>query len=175
VKEVKGTRLVGGTIKFIYMWKKVLRSIEEYYSEKIADLNRQIEEKRDSAAKSPGSMQSWSDKSKQEFSQLANALLKNLEPLKISLKSVKEILSTKNKSNAISIGSIIKTKSDEEDQERLVIVPGVGGDQIIVDDIEYFLLSAKSELANQLLEKKPGQKLTLKSGTEITIIEVINS
>jgi len=92
------------------MWKKVLQSIEECYSQKIADLNRQIEEKRDSAAKSPGSMQSWSDKSKQEFSQLANALLKNLEPLKISLKSVKEILSTKNKSNAISIGSIIKTK-----------------------------------------------------------------
>ena len=157
------------------MRDKILQFIEEHYSRKIADLKQQIKEKENDAAKAPGSMQSWSDKSKEEFTQLANALAKNIEPLEASLKSVEEIRKTKNDSSEISIGSIIKTKSNGEDDGCLVIISGVAGEQIIVDDIEYFLLSDQSELAKQLLEKKPGDKLTLKSGIEITITEVINN
>ena len=156
------------------MRDQILQFIEEHYSRKISDLKQQIEEKKDAAAKSPGSMQSWSDKSKQEFSQLAEALSKNIEPLEFTLKSVEETRKIKNERDSISIGSIIKTASDGEDDEKLVIIPGIGGEQIIVDDVEYFLLSDKSELAKQLLGKKPGDKLTLKSGIEVTITEVIN-
>lgn len=156
------------------MRDQILQSIVDHYSKKLADLQTQIKEKKDDAAKSPGSMQSWSDKSKQEFTQLAEALSKNIEPLETTLKSVEEIKKTKSDAEQVTVGSIIKTISDTEDDEQLVIISGVGGEQMIVDNVPYFLLSDKSELAKQLLGKKPGDKLTLKSGMEITVSEVIN-
>jgi len=160
------------------VWKKVIEETIEYYNQKISGLEKQVKETRENAAKSPGSMQSWSDKSKQEFSQLADSLSKNLQPLKNSVKKISEILTTKKNSigNQVVIGSIVKTKeSGEDSNEYLLIVPGVGGDQIKVDEIEYFLLSENSNLAKELLVKKLNSKIVLKSGIEISIVEIINS
>jgi hypothetical protein len=160
------------------MWDQVLLAIKDCYQQKIIDLQKQIDETRDSAAKSPGSMQSWPDKSKQEFTQLADTLSKNLAPLQSSLKQVQEIAESHKTSDnkKVEVGSIIKTQSAEsENNEYLVIVPEVGGEQITVSGVDYFLLSVKSELGKNLLDKNVGDKIILRSGSEIFISEIINS
>lgn len=158
------------------MWKKVIEATIKYYERKISELQEKIDNTKDSAAKSPGSMQSWSDKSKDEFTQMASALSKNLEPLQFSLKQMESILKSQNTSKGIIVGSIVKTQEPGEDNnEYLLIVPGVGGDTLNLDDKEYFLLSAESELGKQLLNKKLNDKLKLKSGSEVLIVEIINN
>ncbi|MCX6810409.1 MAG: hypothetical protein NTY30_01565 [Candidatus Berkelbacteria bacterium] len=159
------------------MWKKVLQSVEEYYLAEIENLQKRIDENATSAANSPGSMQSWSDKSKQEFTQLAEALSKDIPPLQLSLKQISAILeSGKIPSKNISVGSIVKVQyPDEPNDEYLVIVPTAGGNLITVDDKDFFLLSEKSDLGKSLLNKKLNDKVNLKSGSEVLITEVINS
>jgi len=159
------------------MWKKVLQSIEEYYLAEIDNLQKRIDENADSAAKSPGSMQSWSDKSKQEFTQLAEALSKDIPPLQASLKQIIKIISSgKIAADVISVGSIVKLEhTNEENDEYLVIVPAAGGNLITVDKKDFFLLSEKSDLAQSLLNKKINDKVNLESGSEVLISEIINS
>ncbi len=159
------------------MWKEVLQSIEEYYLGEIENLQKRIDENADSAAKSPGSMQSWSDKSKQEFTQLADALSKDIPPLQASLKQISFIVAeSKINGENISLGSIVKVQyPGEENDEYLVIVPVAGGNLITVDDKDFFLLSEKSDLGKSLLNKKRGDKVNLKSGSEVLITEIINS
>jgi hypothetical protein len=159
------------------MWKKVLQSIEEYYLVEIENLQKRIDENATGAAKSPGSMQSWSDKSKQEFTQLAEALSRDIPLLQMSYKQITDILNHgKVLGNKISIGSIIKLRyPNETNDEYLVIVPAAGGNLITVDGKDFFLLSEKSDLGKNLLNKKLNDKIKLKSGIEVLISEIINS
>jgi len=159
------------------MWKKVLQSIEEYYLVEIENLQKRIDENATGAAKSPGSMQSWSDKSKQEFTQLAEALSRDIPLLQMSYKQITDILNHgKVLGNIISIGSIIKLRyPNETNDEYLVIVPASGGNLITVDGKDFFLLSEKSDLGKNLLNKKLNDKIKLKSGIEVLISEIINS
>lgn len=125
--------------------EEVLKEAIGYYRFRISEIEKKVSATRNKAAKSPGAMESWSDKSKDEFTQLADGLTRELKPLRESVKA----LEAAKPSEIIEIGSIVSSGVD-----YYLIVPSIGGDFIKTGGEEIFLLSAQSELGKLLLGKR---------------------
>lgn len=125
--------------------EEVVRAAVEYFQFRIKDVEKKVEAIRNKASQSPGAMESWSDKSKDEFTQLADGLARELDPLKASAK----LLAASKFQKVVGVGSILAL-----DEDYYLIVPYAGGDLIRAGETELFLLSAGSELGKLLLGKK---------------------
>lgn len=148
---------------------EIVVSVISYYQEKIDSAENQIKSIRNKAAKSPGAMESWSDKSKDEFTQLADALSREIKPLKTSIDFFNKTdkLSATIKSGSLVVYSSVKRGS----KEIVLVVPEIGGEFISSAGEDIFLLSAKAELGKNLLGHKTGDTISWKEDT-LTIEEI---
>lgn len=150
--------------------KIVLEKAIEYYQSKINQVEARVKKTNKSASDAPGSMESWSDKSKDEFTQLAAALSKEISPLNKSLEKMNEILVLNIVFDKIAIGSLICVQFPNR-KDNLLIVPSGGGESIKIKDASVFLLSKDSELANVLIGCKTGDEISWRDAS-VTILEV---
>jgi len=155
----------------VFMNKKdVVSKIIEYLQLKIQEAEARVGKAAKSAADAPGSMESWSDKSKDEFTQLASALSKELGPLNNALKKMKELLNDASRSDKISVGSLVNIELPNA-KSHLFIVPSGGGENITVGKDSIFLLSKDSELAKTILGHKVGDKVAWRNDL-LTVLSV---
>lgn len=150
--------------------KDVVSKIIKYLQLKIQEAEARVGKATKSAADAPGSMESWSDKSKDEFTQLASALSKELKPLNNALKKMKELLDDADRSDKISVGSLVCIQLPTA-KSCLFIVPNGGGENITVGKDSIFLLSKDSELAKTILGHAVGDKIAWRNGS-LTILNV---
>lgn len=137
--------------------KQAYEKAREYLSDRISKLEQQILRTRKKAADAPGSMESWSDKSKDEFSQLAGALSRELDPLKKSLRSLGE---WEDKAFAkVQVGAFVEVLMS--DKKNYLLMLDIGGEKIN----ELFLLSKDSELGKALTGHKTNDLIDWRSGT----------
>ena len=143
--------------------KEAITKAKKFLSDKIAYLEEHDKKTSKKAADAPGSMESWSDKSKDEFSQLAAALGRELEPLQKSLKRLsgleEKIL------DKVEVGSLVEARMNNKKYYFLIL--DIGGENI--DGL--YLLSKDSELGKTLLGHKPSDSITWRNG-EINILSI---
>lgn len=138
---------------------------------KLRLLEAQIKTTTKKASDAPGSMESWSDKSKDEFSQLADALSKELEPIKETIKELESSQSAA-ATQEVSVGSYVTVERDGE-KEKYLMVSSYGGDEIVQKEGEkFFLLSSKTDLGKEIVNNKVGSKLTFRG--QCLIVTAIN-
>lgn len=125
------------------MLQEATTAVINFLENKLKRLEAQIKLTNKKASDSPGAMESWSDKSKDEFSQLAGALSKEIEPIKATIKALKT--NTQNSKGKVALGSLVTLSKDEASEEYLLI-PDNGGDEIALStEKRFFLLSLKSD------------------------------
>lgn len=134
--------------------KEALKIAERYFADKISGLKEHIAKTAKKSADAPGSMESWSDKSKDEFAQLTRALAKELAPLEKSLAKLQQA----SISEKISLGSFVAVFMNGKENNILIVESG--GEK--AGDL--FLLSKDSELGKTLLGHKSGDTVSWRNG-----------
>jgi transcription elongation GreA/GreB family factor len=150
---------------------EIINKIKEILKTKLNDLNQAVKEARESAKQAPSAMESHSDTSRFQFSQLAD----NLEEISKKVqKVIDEISKTKSNSEIISEGSLVKIEKNGQNIFYFLSSMSLE-DSFLIDGSEFRVISTETPIAKSLFEKKAGDLVEinlLRGGYKIKVIEV---
>ncbi len=149
--------------------KAVLKAIED----DIANSKRLLEATQKMVNDAPGAMQSHSDTSRFQMSILAGRQDEFLFEKQKALRGLQAFVSTIGTSQCseIKTGSVFTIK-DGVDQNHYLLLPFGGGQEVDFEECKYCILTPKSPLTGQLLDKKKGDKVRLTIGG-VRTVEII--
>lgn len=156
------------------MRDSAIRAAINFLTDKLSQAEKNVSLTTHKVVNAPGAMESWSDKSKDEFSQLASALLKEAEPIRATIKELQQFQLSKSDSVIVSAGSFVVVDRDGW-SENYLLVSGYGGDVVFLEnDISFYLLSLRSDLGKKLSTKKVKDEFAHKEN-KIKITKICNS
>lgn len=138
--------------------QQILLAFIEKQKQKIEELKISLHNTEQDAINSPGAMQSHSDTSKFQLSNLALGLKKRVaeaEETLILLDSISRI-----SNNIVSVGSFfILEDTITKNRVNYLLIPQHGGEWVEVDGEEVLLISEEAPLISSIFNKKEGDRI----------------
>lgn len=149
--------------------RKVLKAFIEKQEKKIEDLKQSLEKTQQGARDAVGSMQSWSDTTKFQLSNLALGLEKRVREAGEALSLLKGI--SENPNDAISIGSFFTLRDIKSgNYTNYFLIPQAGGEWLEIDGEEVLSISEEAPLIESVIGRRKGDKIEFRDRS----FEVIN-
>ena len=146
----------------------------------LKESERQLKESNDSlkrikqaARDAPGPMQSKSDTSKHQLSQLASNIESGCNDIKKLIASLK-LIDTNKVYDKIQIGAIVELKENNNAFLVIVLPSGGGGQTVEAQGCKIETISFASPMAQALLNKQTGDVVKVKIPAGIRVLSVLN-
>ena len=141
--------------------RQVLEAFIERQKQKIKELKTSLGNTEQDAINSPGAMQSHSDTSKFQLSNLALGLKKRVIEAEESLSILNNL--PRDSSDEISIGSFFVLEDTKtKNRTNYFLISRYGGEWIEVNGEEVLLISEEAPLINNVLGKRQGDKASFR-------------
>ena len=139
-----------------------------------ADLSRNLESTRESIGKTrqqaieaPGAMESKSDTTKSQMSNIANVLQGSYATNQQGLLDLEALMVSPPQSSRVSSYSLVEVRDASDSKENYFILPAGGGNTYEVDGEEVTVISDRAPLASALIGHAVGDKVEVKIGAVI--------
>ena len=146
--------------------KEVIKALLEKLSEALSLAERQLEQARQGAIEAPGRMQSRYDSAKQEFSYLAESYQKRIFQIKNEISTLEEWKVRQTSKEIVDVGSLVETEEDRNKKKSFYFILPAGAGEIVKNRRlrkTITIISVKSPLAKELLNKRVGDSLVIAS------------
>lgn len=142
----------------------VLAIVAELTREK-EELTASLETTRQAANDAPGAMQSHSDTTKYQMSQLAERIAESLRQREIAIREL--VVFTDEGTHGepakrIELGSLVEVEVEGGEKKRYIILPAGSGIQITRDDFRILVVMPTAPIAAALLDKRQGDTVNVR-------------
>lgn len=156
----------------ILIKKEIVEALLEKLREALSITERQLEQARQGAIEAPGRMQSRYDSAKQEFSYLAESYQKRIFQIKNEISTLEEWKVRQTSKEIIGMGSLVEIEEDRNKKKSFYFILPAGAGEIVKNrrlKKTITIISVKSPLAKELLNKRVGDSLVVAS-RKLTIV-----
>ena len=158
--------------------QELLLNVIEQLTQEVKRVEQNLTEVKKAAAEAPGAMQSHSDTTKFQMSQLAGKIQNSINE-KISALSVLQKMAHSDfclDSEKIQIGSLVETLNENREQEFYFILPVGAGIKIINNTKTILIITPQTPLGATLMGKRGEEMIKLQIGhreRELLIVSVL--
>ena len=152
--------------------KNLVEKLIRNFQEKAEESRKLFESARQAAIDAPGAMQSKSDTTKFQMSQLAESSLAVYKQIQRCISTLKEI-DLSRECKAIGIGAVVKVEEDQSESYYFILPINCGGQSIELEEQEVNAIAVKSPIAQALLNKKAGDIINIKVPASLRIFRII--
>lgn len=155
--------------------KSLIEKLIISFQEKAEGLRKSFESARQAAIEAPGAMQSKSDTTKFQMSQLSGSFFTSYQQIQrcvSALKNLKEIDLSK-ECKTIRVGMVVKVEENQDETYYFILPSNCGGQSIEFEGLEITTISADSSIGQALLNKRVGDIVNFKVLSGLRTFKII--
>lgn len=153
--------------------QKLLRRIHGDISRSLGSTRESIEKTRQQAIEAPGAMESKSDTTKAQMSNVATTLQGSYESGLKALGELEALIANPSQSARVASCSLVEVRDASGSKEVYLLLPAGGGNTYEIDGEEVFVISDRAPLACALVNHVVGDGVIVKTAGNTRTLTIV--
>ena len=157
---------------------KLILAVIEALGKEAGELDASFKAAKQASVEAPGAMESHSDTTKFQMSQLAGNISDMLQQKELAIKTLTEFAESRKyeigETGTVRFGSLVRAKIDGGEIKQYFVLPAGGGTRIQFGEKNVLVVSPPAPIAVALLNRKVGEKTELQLPAGKRVVEIMD-